>query len=147
MYISPDKDHHSIQPIQVDGENMLLIVGAGGNIPGLGGSRKARFRELADYGEKWLGMTTITHCWSDMDYIAYDEVPLIGKLYPWSRRLYTATGFKKWGLSGGTAAAMILSDVIDGKDNQWTSTFDSTRLRPIGSMPRRIVRHIKHKFH
>ncbi|PSO43173.1 FAD-dependent oxidoreductase [Candidatus Saccharibacteria bacterium QS_5_54_17] len=146
MYISPDKNHHSIQPIKVNGENMLLIVGAGGNIPGLGGSRKARFRELADYGEKWLGMTTITHCWSDMDYIAYDEVPLIGKLYPWSRRLYTATGFKKWGLSGGTAAAMILSDVISGKENPWASTFDSTRFRPITSIPRRVIRHIKNKF-
>ncbi|HYH36048.1 MAG TPA: FAD-dependent oxidoreductase, partial [Candidatus Saccharimonadales bacterium] len=72
----------------------------------------------------------------DRDYLAYDGVPLVGKLYPWSRNLYVATAYRKWGLSNGTAAAMILCDTITGKENPWAATFDATRLRPVASIPR-----------
>jgi len=30
-----------------------------------------------------------------------------------------ATGFQKWGMSNGTAAAMMLVDRIFGNDNPW----------------------------
>jgi Rieske Fe-S protein len=39
-----------------------------------------------------------------------------------------ATGFKKWGMTNGTAAAMMISDAILGRDNAWASFFDANRL-------------------
>lgn len=143
MYMSPDKEHYSIQPIDVDGKSVLLIVGAGGNIPGFSGNKEARYQQLANYARKRFAIRSVTHRWADMDYLAYDEIPLIGKLYPWSTRVYVGTGFKKWGLTNGTVAGMILSDLIGGKDNDWASAFNSIRLKPITSFPRAVTQFLK----
>jgi len=54
-------------------------------------------------------------------------VPVVGKMYPWSKELYVATAFKKWGLSNGTVAAMILRDTLVGTKNPSAKTFDTRR--------------------
>src|SRR3546814_10151872 len=43
-------------------------------------------------------------------------------------RTLVATGFKKWGLTNGTAAAQILADLVAGRDNPWAEVFDATRI-------------------
>jgi glycine/D-amino acid oxidase-like deaminating enzyme len=135
MYISPDKDNYSILPI-VASDGFRLLVGGEGHISGLRGNVQARYQRLADFAEKQFGVTEITHRWSDRDYLAYDNVPLIGKLYPWSKNLYVATAMMKWGLSNGTVAAMILNDLITKQENAWSKVFDSCRTKPIKSIPR-----------
>jgi glycine/D-amino acid oxidase-like deaminating enzyme len=141
MYISPDSHHYSILPIETNGEKRLLI-GGGGHLSGLRGNKSRRFGRLADYAEQYFGVTTLTHRWSDRDYIAYDKIPLIGKLYPWSKNLYVGTAFKKWGLTGGTLAGMILRDLIAGNTNKWAPVFTPQRLRPIASIPKAIQEQI-----
>lgn len=141
MYISPDKDHHSILPTSVQGKPVLLVVGAGGNVAGFRLSKQRRYRQLADYAER-LGLQEVTHCWSDRDYMAYDRVPLVGKLYPWSKHIYVGTAFRKWGLTNGTVAAMILRDtILDGK-SKWSSTFTTGRLKPVLSIPYAVGKHV-----
>ncbi len=126
MYISPDKDHYSILPVTAGGQAMLL-VGGEGHLWGLRGNRKARFERLAGYAEKHFGVSSVSNRWSDRDYLAYDSVPLVGKLYPWSKRLYVGTAYKKWGLTNGTVAAMVLSDMICGNPNDWAAIFSPRR--------------------
>lgn len=130
MYISPDDDHFSILPL---GETIL--IGGNNNIPG---TRRVRPRQqkLADYAERYFGFKKIDYRWHARDYIAYDGVPLIGKLYPWSRHLYVTTAFKKWGLSHSMVSAMILRDSILGQTNPWAKTYDSMRTSPIKNLPR-----------
>lgn len=141
MYISPDKDHHSILPIENDGEKLLLI-GGGGHLSGLRVSKDSHYQKLADYAEKHFGINEITYKWSDRDYMAYDRIPLIGKLYPWSKNLYVATAYKKWGLTSGTVAGMLLTDLISGKQNPWADIFTPQRTRPILSIPKAVARYI-----
>ncbi len=136
MYISPDKDHYSILPIKY-GRGRLLLIGGEHHTPGLSSAQK-RYRRLADYAEKYFGISSIAYRWKGMDYLPYDDVPLIGRLYPWSNHIYTATGFKKWGLSTGMVSAMILCDTIHGKRTPWTPVFNSMRLKPVASIPRAL---------
>jgi len=138
MYISPDKHNYSILPV---GEGVLLIGGEG-HFTGQPVNARARYQRLANYAEQRFGVTEIINRWSDRDYLAYDNLPLIGKLYPWSKHLYVGTAFKKWGLSNGTVAAMILTDLIAGKSNPWLPTFDSTRLKPVASFPRAVAKEV-----
>ena len=138
MYISTDKNHYSILPVQ-NGKARLLLIGGENHIPGLG-HPESRYQKLAMYGKKHFGLSSIAYQWRAMDYLAYDNLPLIGKLYPWSKHIYVATGFKKWGLSTSMVAGMILRDMITGRSNPWTSVFDSTRLRPIAYIPRAIFK-------
>lgn len=142
MYISPDKGHHSILPVEIDGDQYVLIVGEGGNLPGFRLGKEPRHQRLADYAAKWFNVSRVTHRWSDRDYLAYDDIPLIGKLYPWSKHLYVGTAYKKWGLSGGTVAGMILCDSICGRENVWAAVFDSRRIGPVLSIPRAIARYV-----
>lgn len=141
MYISPDKNHHSILPTEINGQKHLLIGGEA-HVSGLRGSRQARFQRLANYAQKRFGLESITHSWSDRDYLAYDGLPLIGKLYPWSKHVYVGSAYRKWGLTNGTAAAMILIDLITGQRNDWASAFTPNRLKPIISIPKVVASYI-----
>lgn len=140
MYISPDKDHYSILPVKVATDS-LLLVGGRKHIPGLGSPIK-RQQQLADYAESNFGIKSIAYRWKAMDYLSYDNVPLVGKVYPWSKHMYTATAYRKWGLSNSMVAAQILRDTILGQENPWASTFNSMRFKPITSMPKAIVKEI-----
>lgn len=142
MYISPDKKHYSILPIQFNDQNFILI-GGGGHVSGLRISKRLRYQRLAKYAEKHFGITEISHKWADRDYIAYDKVPLIGPMYPWSKHMYVGTAFKKWGLSNGTVAAIILTDTITGKETSWAKTFSPQRLRPLKYIPRSVLEQTK----
>lgn len=145
MYISPDSNHYSILPAELDGKPYILI-GGGGNVRWMRLGKKKQYQKLADYAEKYFGVTEITHMWSAWDYIAYDKIPLIGKLYPWSQHLYVGTAFKKWGLTGGTVAGMLLADLVAGKHNEWEPVFTPLRTRPITSIPRAVMEQAKQQF-
>lgn len=137
MYISPDKHHYSVMPAERNGEQLLLIGGEG-HVPGSRINIRTRFRRLAKYAEEQFGITDIEYRWTHRDYLGYDDMPLVGRLYPWSKRIYTATGFMKWGMTNGTMASMILHDAIIGKPNKWAKTFDPHRLQAPAAIPKVI---------
>ena len=60
-----------------------------------------------------------------------DGVPLIGRITPDSENSFIATGFRKWGMTTGTAAAMIHTDTILGRDNPWTEVYDPSRFKSV----------------
>jgi glycine/D-amino acid oxidase-like deaminating enzyme len=137
MYISLDKNHYSILPINTN-DGQYLLIGGENHIPGLGSPNK-RYQKLADYAEHYFGINDVGYTWKGMDYMAYDNVPLIGKLYPWSKNIYVATGFKKWGLTTSMVAGIILRDLIAGVNNPWAKVFNSTRLKPVASIPNKLI--------
>jgi Rieske Fe-S protein len=59
-----------------------------------------------------------------------DQVPYIGPLNSKDPGLYVATGFRKWGMTNGTAAAMILRDYILDKENEWAPVYMPSRFKP-----------------
>jgi glycine/D-amino acid oxidase-like deaminating enzyme len=137
MYISPDKENYSILPVNY-GKDRLLLIGGESHIPGTRLNTARRFQRLANYAEKNFGITSIEYKWSHRDYLGYDDMPLIGKLYPWSKHTYTATAFMKWGLTNGTMAATILSDLIQSKTNPLSITFNPHRITTVTSIPKVI---------
>ena len=70
-------------------------------------------------------MRSVGYRWSAQDNVTIHGVPYVGRVLPHSGTLLMATGFAKWGLTGGTAAAMILSDRILGRDNAWAEAVRS----------------------
>jgi Rieske Fe-S protein len=43
------------------------------------------------------------------------------------------TGLRKWGLTNGTAGALILADTLTGRHNPWAGVFDSNRKISAGA--------------
>lgn len=144
MYIMPDKPKYSVLPVK-NGSESLLLVGGEGHVPGLSFSSKKHHAKLAEFAERRLGASVVKYRWSASDYLGYDQMPLIGKLYPWSKRTYVATGFMKWGLTNGTVAGMIISDQILGNKNTWAEDLRPNRMSAIKAMPRVYIEYLFRK--
>lgn len=141
MYINTGNPTRSILPTVIDDERWLL-VGGEGHFVGMSSSARERYKILADYARQRFGLANIQYEWSTWDYVAYDHMPLVGKLYSFSKNLYTATGFRKWGMTNGTVAAMILAQLLTDRQSPWAHTFRSTRLSAFTSMPQGMARGI-----
>jgi glycine/D-amino acid oxidase-like deaminating enzyme len=132
MYISPDKDNYSILP-----NSGFLLIGGENHLP-IMPNHRTHYQRLADYGAKHFGLNKIDYMWRAMDYLPYDGIPLIGKVYPGSKNIFTATAFQKWGLTTSMVAANIFHDLIFGKANPWAEIFRTNRLKTLLSIPRAV---------
>ncbi|MBP1923788.1 MULTISPECIES: Rieske 2Fe-2S domain-containing protein [Halorubrum] len=65
-----------------------------------------------------------------------DQVPYIGPISPFSDNVYVAAGFNGWGMTHGTVAGLLLSDLIAGRDNEWAELYDPNRIPPLKSLKR-----------
>jgi glycine/D-amino acid oxidase-like deaminating enzyme/nitrite reductase/ring-hydroxylating ferredoxin subunit len=135
MLISAAPPSHSIRSVPFGGRELLMVGGEGHHV----GSTRAtpdRYQRLADYAHEHWDVESFEHRWSSQDYVPDDGVPFIGRLNLLSRRIHVATGFKKWGMTAGTLAAMLLTDAIIGRHNDWAALFASTRIKPIAEARR-----------
>jgi glycine/D-amino acid oxidase-like deaminating enzyme/Rieske Fe-S protein len=116
-------------------EDLLIIVGET-HPTGTNDAREDRYSALEEWGQRYFGITDYRYRWSTQDPVSLDGVPYVGRLYPGSAHLFTATGFGGWGMSNGTAAAMILTDLLMERPNAWANVFNATRLGSVGTVPR-----------
>lgn len=65
--------------------------------------------------------------WATQDCMSLDGVPYIGQYSPRLPQVYVATGFNKWGMSGSGVAALILSDLVQEKENPYAEIFAPSR--------------------
>ncbi|MDD3340875.1 MAG: FAD-dependent oxidoreductase [Bacilli bacterium] len=63
------------------------------------------------------------YMWSTHDIITEDSLPYIGKIKEDNPFLLLATGFNKWGMTNGTIAGKVLSDLILGRENPYIELF------------------------
>jgi glycine/D-amino acid oxidase-like deaminating enzyme len=141
MYISPDKSHYSLLPIETPA-GRLLLVGGGSHIPGIK-RPMPNHKKLAEYAQEQFGVAGIAFRWKAMDYLAYDSLPLIGRLYASSRHAYMIGGFKKWGLNLSMVAANVLVDAIVGQNKQSLELFSPQRKSAPISIPKAVVKYFQ----
>jgi glycine/D-amino acid oxidase-like deaminating enzyme/nitrite reductase/ring-hydroxylating ferredoxin subunit len=106
----------------------LVIVGGEGHQTGARKAEPARYEQLERFARDHWPVESVEHRWSAQDPIPYDRLPVIGRYAPFSSSLFVASGFMKWGLASATFGAIILADLIAGRDNPWAATFDPHRL-------------------
>lgn len=139
-YLGLDDPTWSVRTLvdPADGER-LLVVGGAGHVTGRSGDTLEHFRSLVDWALARFECRELRYHWSAQDHECADGLPVAGPLVPFSpvaENTLVATGFAKWGMSNGTAAAMSLAGRILGDPPAWASVFDSTRVNPRVSLPR-----------
>lgn len=67
-----------------------------------------------------------TYLWSNKDIITHDYLPFIGSLNK-DNTMLIGTGYNTWGMTNGTLAGKILSDIILKKENKYISLFNPKR--------------------
>jgi Rieske Fe-S protein len=85
------------------------------------------YRSLESWARERLDAGPIEHRWSAHDYRSADRLPFAGPMGS-SGRVFVATGYAKWGMTNGTVAAAIITDLAMGRDNPWAEVFDSRRI-------------------
>ncbi|QRV14955.1 FAD-dependent oxidoreductase [Haloterrigena salifodinae] len=112
----------------------LVLVGGQSHKPSVSGPPTSeRYRRCEQFAREHFSVESIEYRWSTMDYSPVDKVPFIGQIDPLAEHVYVGTGFKGWGMSGGTAAGMILADLIVDGTNPWADVFDPQRFTPKAS--------------
>lgn len=138
MAISVDPPTRSTRPWQEDG---LIVVGNGHEV-GDGEDTESKYRDLEDWARRTFDVKSLDYRWSAQDYSTPDHVPYVGRS-PLSHMVLVATGFQKWGLSNGTAAAMMLADLLAARENDWLSVFDASRIGDARAVGRLIKDNLK----
>jgi glycine/D-amino acid oxidase-like deaminating enzyme/nitrite reductase/ring-hydroxylating ferredoxin subunit len=130
MYISLDAPFHTIRKHRTDNGEDYLLLGGEDHEVGHEGNTAERYRRIETFARDHFRIRDILYRWSTQDNSPVDQVPFIGRHSLLSRRIYVATGFQGWGMTNGTVAGVLLSDMIAGRKNPWSGVFDPNRFTP-----------------
>jgi glycine/D-amino acid oxidase-like deaminating enzyme/nitrite reductase/ring-hydroxylating ferredoxin subunit len=125
MYLGADEPTRSVRAA-LDGG--VVILGGEGHKVGQDDDTRERYAALTAWAEATYPIASIEARWSAQDYVPVDGLPFVGRQLARSE-VYVATGFRKWGMTNGTAAGTMLADALTGRDNPWLPAFDSGRQR------------------
>ena len=98
------------------------------------GSNRHKLTSKIDYGKSYeksredfkkyfQGVPEYT--WMNQDIVSHDLLPFIGEVSP---HLFLGTAYRGWGITNGTLAGKILSDLILHKRNEFSSLFSPCRM-------------------
>ena len=108
----------SFRGATVDGRPVLLAGGAG-HPTGRGRPEPEQVDRLRAWvAEHWSGAHEVA-AWSAQDYVTPDHLPLVGSLGGITPDVHLATGFNKWGLTSGVAAALAITGTLLGARPAW----------------------------
>ncbi|MFN2544751.1 MAG: NAD(P)/FAD-dependent oxidoreductase, partial [Actinomycetota bacterium] len=122
-----DEPMRSVRPHPVEEETLLIVEGEAHDV-GRDEDTARHYTALEKWARERLDASDVRWKWSAQDYITPDHVPYIGPMNESDETTLVATGFNKWGMTNGTAAAIMLSGIVAGGENPWLECFDSRRL-------------------
>ena len=122
MYYGIDKDGLSFRHAQGK-----LLVGGGSHRTGKKDKRNG-FCHLKEQVKRCYPNAELVVQWAAQDCMPHDGIPLIGQFSLKHDNWYVATGFQKWGMTSAMISAMIISDIIVGKENPYAFAFSPQRL-------------------
>lgn len=125
-FVSVEEPMRSILTVDVEGASYVLAGGEGHRATESVDSAE-RYRRLAAFARDRLGAAETVFRWSTQDAMPVDGLPFVGPMGPEYRHVHVITGLRKWGLTNGTAAALILRDTLCGTPTPWAAVFDSNR--------------------
>jgi glycine/D-amino acid oxidase-like deaminating enzyme len=135
MYISADSPTRSVRYAPTP-EGDRLIVGGAGHPVGHEKRPACSVQELDSWAKVHYPGAMQTHYWSAQDYSPIDELPYVGPILPGNDKIFVATGFDKWGMTNGPAAALALSSRILGGRMDWAEAFASWSPHELSGIPK-----------
>ncbi|GIO86463.1 oxidoreductase [Paenibacillus faecis] len=141
MYINCGNPKRSLRAAEFDGKQ-LILVGGESHKTGQSDCTIKHYEELEKFGGLTFGIKSIPYRWSAQDLVTIDQVPYIGPVTSDHPRIYVATGFAKWGMTSGTLSALLLSDLIQGKENRYADLFTPSRFKANPSIKNIAVQNV-----
>jgi glycine/D-amino acid oxidase-like deaminating enzyme/nitrite reductase/ring-hydroxylating ferredoxin subunit len=126
LWDTPDP-YHYVRLQRADGHD-VLIVGGEDHKTGQANDAAERFRRLQQWTrERVPHVERFEFQWSGQVMEPVDSLALIGRNPLDSDNVYIATGDSGNGMTHGTIAGMLLTDLIVGRANPWERLYDPAR--------------------
>jgi glycine/D-amino acid oxidase-like deaminating enzyme/nitrite reductase/ring-hydroxylating ferredoxin subunit len=114
------------QPRDGDPVNDWLIVGGEDHKTGHHDDAEERFARLEAWTRERFPVTSFDHRWSGQVMEPVDYMGFIGR-DPTQENVFIATGDSGQGMTHGTIAGVLISDLILGRENPWEKLYDPSR--------------------
>jgi glycine/D-amino acid oxidase-like deaminating enzyme/nitrite reductase/ring-hydroxylating ferredoxin subunit len=120
--------YHYVRLQPIDRTHDLVIVGGEDHKTGQAEDMGNRYRRL----EKWMrdrfpSARKVEFRWSGQVMEPVDGLAFIGPNPLDKKSVFIATGFSGTGMTYGTIAGMLLTDLVQGRRNAWAETYDPSR--------------------
>lgn len=120
--------YHYIRLTTIDGDSEMLIVGGEDHKTGQGEDEIERFATLEQWTRERFPMTeTVDYRWSGQVMEPVDYMAFIGR-NPGGEHVFIATGDSGNGMTHGTIAGILITDLILDRDNEWSKLYDPSRI-------------------
>jgi len=111
MYLDCADGGFSFRGQKDQNQEGLILLGAYDHKTGHE-DQKLHFDSLQGEALKLYPHGQTAYMWSAQDCMTHDRIPYIGRYHSAGHNMFIATGFNKWGMTSGMAAAEIISDMI-----------------------------------
>ena len=116
------------------GEELLLIVGGEDHKAGQADDAELRYGRLEAWARRHVpAMGAVIYRWSGQVMESVDGLAFIGRNPGDADNIYIATGDCGMGMTHGTIAGLLLTDLIMGRDSAWASLYSPSR-QPVRAM-------------
>jgi Rieske Fe-S protein len=127
LYWDTADPYHYVR-LHDDGVDELLIVGGEDHKSGQAHDGEKRFARLEQWmRERFPTARAVTLRWSGQVMEPMDGVAFIGRNPGDASNVYIATGDSGMGMTHGTIAGMLLTDLIVGRPAPWAALYDPAR--------------------
>lgn len=108
----------------------ILIVGGEDHKAGQADDAEARFERLETWTrDRFSGVGEIAFRWSGQVMETVDGLAFIGRNPLDADNVFVATGDSGMGMTHGTIAGMLITDLVLARRNPWTELYDPARIR------------------
>jgi glycine/D-amino acid oxidase-like deaminating enzyme/nitrite reductase/ring-hydroxylating ferredoxin subunit len=127
LYWDTEDPYHYVR-LHDDGTDQLLIVGGEDHKSGQAHDGQERFARLEQWmRERFPAAGAVALRWSGQVMEPMDGVAFIGRNPGDADNVYIATGDSGMGMTHGTIAGILLTDLIAGRTSQWAALYDPAR--------------------
>ncbi|HEX7897498.1 MAG TPA: FAD-dependent oxidoreductase [Planctomycetota bacterium] len=111
----------------------LLLAGGADHKTGQEDDPESRYAELLAWVRARFTPRAVERRWSFGLFEPADGLPYIGR-DPGRERVFLASGYAGNGLTFGTIAGLLLSDLVRGRESKWRDLFSPARIKPLASV-------------
>jgi glycine/D-amino acid oxidase-like deaminating enzyme/nitrite reductase/ring-hydroxylating ferredoxin subunit len=130
MYLSVDTPTRSLRTASHRGRQLLLVGGNGHTVGQHEQPTSQLVADLVAWTRNYFPGAEPTHRWSAQDYQSHNHTPFVGSLPRGAGRIWLATGYGKWGMTGAAMAALHLTGELLDEEPSWARTLSRRISRP-----------------